>query len=104
MALPLGGHELHPKATVKHRVYANGVLHLALLGVEWYDNAPAYLGCVRDLQALDSLSTTTTLTIVSNETPYRITDQASFRQWVAAIFEEQQPWGFHERLKATSTN
>lgn len=87
-----------PQATVKHRVYVEGVLHLELLDVAWYDNAPAYRGCIRDLQALYELAATTVLTIHSDHQPYIIINQAAFRQWVAQIFEQDQPWGMHERL------
>lgn len=86
-------------ATVKHRVYSQGVLHLELLDVAWYDHAPAYRGCVRDLQVLYELAATTTLTILSDDEPYIITDQAGFRQWVAQVFEHNQSWGMHERLR-----
>lgn len=86
-------------ASVNHRVYVKGVLHLELLGVEWYDNAPAYRGCVRALQQLFTLVATTPLQIVSAGIVYDLPDQASFRQWVAQVFEGNQPWGFHERLQ-----
>lgn len=86
-------------ATVKHRVYIKGALYLELLGVEWYDNAPAYRGCVRDLQALHELAATTMLTIISDNQPYNIADQTTFRHWVAQVFEHNQPWGMHERLR-----
>jgi len=101
MDLPVGSTTTHPLATVNHRVYVDGALQLELLSVEWYDNAPAYQGCMRDLQALFTLAATTALTIVSDDMPYSITNQADFRQWVAQVFEQQQHWGFHERLQST---
>lgn len=100
MDLSLNAPVAHPQATVNHRVYVNDALYLQLLGVEWYDHAAAYLGCVRDLQRLSHLSATTPLKIVSNGVYYHITDQSAFRQWVAQVFEQGMTFGFHERLPA----
>ena len=88
----------HPQTTVNHRVYVNGALHLEFLGVEWYDHAAAYLGCVRDLQELYNLSATTPLKIVSHGVQYHISDRDAFLQWVAQVFEQGMTFGFHERL------
>ena len=98
MDLSLDPVAAHSRATVNHRVYVNGALHLEFLGVEWYDHAAAYLGCVRDLQRLYNLSATTPLKIVSNGVQYHITDRNAFRQWVAQVFEQGMTFGFHERL------
>lgn len=87
------------RATVRHRIYCQGVLYLELLDVAWYDNASAYRGCVRDLQALYELAATAALTIVSDDELYTIPDQAAFRQWVAQVFEQYQSWGMYERLR-----
>ncbi len=98
MELSLGATAAHPQPTVNHRVYVNDALQFQLLGVEWYDHAAAYQGCVRDLQALYNLSATTPLKIISNGVQYHITDRDAFRQWVAQVFEQGMNFGFHARL------
>lgn len=80
--------------TVRHRIYADGLLILELLAAEWYDTATPYMGCLRDLRTLYAQVATTPLVIESNGARYQLRNQQELLQWIAEVFEGGRPLGF----------